>query len=98
MVCIGVIFCLGFSVPAARDQGIVLGASVSSILVTRLILNIRDPLLRSREHTEASKIGDTTSEVGAFTTIINTYQTDLEADMLSSYSDFPASEKTGGMR
>ncbi|TFK21185.1 hypothetical protein FA15DRAFT_758892 [Coprinopsis marcescibilis] len=93
LTCLGIVLCLLIAGTAVRDQGIYLGASLSSVLVSRLILNIRDPSLRPQKELTTLKRGMSTTaetaEVGTFTTIIDTRQTDFEANMFRSYSDFP---------
>ncbi|TFK21184.1 hypothetical protein FA15DRAFT_758891 [Coprinopsis marcescibilis] len=87
MSCAGIILCYMFASSAGRGQGIVLGASLSSLLMSRLILDIRDPSLQGHHVRPAvtSKGGEYPSEVGPFTTIIDTRQTD--SDVLEDLAD-----------
>ncbi|KAG2018041.1 hypothetical protein CC2G_007496 [Coprinopsis cinerea AmutBmut pab1-1] len=45
MSCLAVIFCFVFNAPETRGREVILITSISSILVSRIILNLRDPML-----------------------------------------------------
>ncbi|TFK21183.1 hypothetical protein FA15DRAFT_758890 [Coprinopsis marcescibilis] len=97
LTCLAIILSFGYSSTASRGQGIVLGASFSSILVSRIILNIRDPSLRGRDTTTITSQFKSylSTDIGALTTDIDTKQTDSEADMLDCYSDLDWAEESG---
>ncbi|EAU85558.2 hypothetical protein CC1G_06271 [Coprinopsis cinerea okayama7 len=90
VICLAVILSFAISSPVSRGREIVLASNLSSILVNRMILNLRDPSLLSTREVQSSGIwaqrdGIPTYRTGGdIITTMHTDHSDEEEDMAIS--------------